>query len=151
MLVVALGCALGGCGGASELEQGADCPVPNEVGCAQARGTYEAVYVERAGGTCGNRPSTRAVVTGERVTSFAGQCSGDVEWSDDFCMASFEATCPEEETGSGFYNEQVSHTTYSMDALTRTGVFELEIFEPNGTLYCASVYDSKTRNISCEE
>lgn len=151
VVVATLGFALGGCDDASELEPDAACPVPNDAGCALPRGTYEALYVERAGGTCGNKPATRTVVSGERVTHFGGECSGDVEWSDDFCMASFEASCPEEETGSGFYNRHVSHTSYSMDALSRTGVFELEIFEPDGTLHCASTYDSETHNASCEK
>jgi hypothetical protein len=150
MVIATLALALGSCGAASELEQDADCPIANDAGCAQPRGTYEANFFERPGGTCGAKASTRAVVSGERITRFGGQCSGDVEWTDDFCMASFEATCPEEETGHGFYNRQVSYTSYSLDALSRTGVFELEIFEPDGTLYCASIYDSETRNVSCK-
>jgi hypothetical protein len=110
---------------------------------------YETIYVERSGGTCGAKESVRASAAPHRVYGFGLACSGFVEWSDDFCMASFEASCPEDEVSPGFYNRQVSHTTYSVDGLSRTGVFELQILEPDGTLYCASTYDSESTNVNC--
>jgi hypothetical protein len=153
-MLAALGLLLGGCSsdtGDLELEPDEPCPIPNEEGCAQPRGTYETGYVERVGGTCGEIFTTRGVIDSIRFTQFQAPCSGDVEWSDDFCMASFEATCPEDDIGSGFYNEQVSNTVYSMDALSRTGVLELQIFEADGMVHCASIYDLESRNVSCEK
>ena len=138
------------CGYARSASSEDDCPIPSNVGCAQPLGIYSATYTERAGGTCGAKDSTEVRVVRERVLSFRAPCSGDVAWSDDFCMASFEATCPEDEVGPGYRNEQISHTTYSEDALTRTGVFELSIFDADGNPYCHSVYDSVTRNTSCD-
>lgn len=127
-----------------------DCPIPSDVGCAQPRGIHRATYTERAGGTCGTKDSTEVRVPSERTMSFNAPCSGDVVWSHDFCMASFEASSPEDEIGPGYRNEQISHTSYSEDGLTRTGVFELSIFDADGNPYCHSVYDSVTRNTSCE-
>ena len=152
LVVVTFGMLAGACGSASERDTGAedDCPIPSDEGCAQPRGVYETSYVERSGGTCGAKEIVRARASPNRVYGFGLPCTGFVEWSDDFCMASFEASCPEEETGPGFYNRQVSHTTYSVDALSRTGVFEVQIFEPDDTLYCASAYDLESANVSCD-
>lgn len=150
MLLVALG--LAACGGASELEPGAEeCPISSDDGCAQPRGLYETTYVERAGGTCGAKETVRAEAVPHRVHGFGEPCSGFVEWSDDFCMASFEASCPEDEVGPGFYNRQVSNTTYTSDGLSRTGVYELEILAPDGTVHCASTYDLETASLSCAQ
>jgi hypothetical protein len=88
-------------------------------------------------------------VVAERVTSFAAPCSGTVEWSSDFCSASFEATCPAEEFGPGYRNKQVSHTSFTMDGLIRTGTFELTVFDANGDIFCESTYDTLTENDSC--
>lgn len=65
-------------------------------------------------------------------------------------MATFEATCPEEETGPGFTNKQVSQTNYTNDAMIGTGVFELSIFDADGNLYCESTYDKHSFNVSCD-
>lgn len=88
-------------------------------------------------------------VVAERVTSFAAPCSGTVEWSSDFCSASFEATCPAEEFGPGYRNRQVSHTSFTMDGLIRTGTFELTVFDAKGDIFCESTYDTLTENESC--
>lgn len=146
-----LGLLGGGCGGATQLETGEVCPIVSEGECAQPRGVYETTYVEREGGTCGPMETVRAEVAPHRIYGFGEPCSGFVEWSDDFCMASFEASCPEEELGPGFFNQQVSHTSYAVDGLSRTGVFEMRILAPDGALHCASTYDLETRSLSCTE
>jgi hypothetical protein len=111
---------------------------------------YQFTYNERRGGTCGSRPSTTGEAPSVRSTSFSAPCSGSVTWSSDFCVASFNASCPEEETGRGFTNKQVSHTNYTEDGLIGIGVFELSIFDADGNLYCESTYDKQSLNASCK-
>lgn len=85
-----------------------------------------------------------------RQTSFSAPCVGDIVWSKDFCTASFEVTCPEEETGPGFTNRQVSRTNYTEDGMIGIGVYELTIFDANGDVHCESTYDKHALNASCE-
>ena len=126
--LAALGMAVSACGGTSTADRETSCPIANHVGCAQPRGTYHITYNERRGGTCGGKPATDVEATNVRVTRFNAPCLGNVTWSSDFCTASFEVSCPEEETGPGFTNKQVSHTSYTDDAMIGTGVLELSIF-----------------------
>jgi len=142
--------AVSGCGGTSSADRDTDCPIPNHVGCAQPRGTYHVTYNERRGGTCGDKASAELEASNVRVTAFAAPCSGNVTWSSDFCTASFEVTCPEEETGPGFSNKQVSQTSYTDDAMIGTGVFELSIFDADGNPFCESTYDKHSLNTSCD-
>jgi hypothetical protein len=142
---------LGACAGSTSTDGDEKCPVANHVGCAQARGVYSITYNERQGGTCGPKESFRGEVANTRVTSFEPPCAGMVDWSSDFCEASFEATCPAEEFGTGYRNKQVSHTTYSMDGMIRTGTFELTVFDTNGDVFCQSLYDSLAENASCQQ
>jgi hypothetical protein len=142
--------ALVGCGGSSTADTDTSCPVPNHVGCAQPRGTYHISYNERRGGTCGSKAPLTTVAPNLRVTSFSPPCSGAVTWSADFCVASFEVACPEEETGPGFTNKQVSQTNYSDDGMSANGVYELSIFDADGNLFCESTYDKHSLNSSCE-
>lgn len=150
-MVIALSVAGVGCGGRVAGEGGdPNCPIPNRSGCAQPRGVYAVGYNERRDGTCGAKPDVELTVEGARVASFMPPCTGTVVWSSDYCSAELEADCPEEETGVGFTNHQVSRTRYSADALARTGTFELTIFDAGGNVYCESTYDTMTVNTSCQ-
>jgi len=86
------------------------------------RGDYETVYAERSGGTCGSLEPTTVRAPPERVMRFSGSCPADILWSSDFCIASFELDCTEEERGPGFTNHQVSRKTYAQDGMSRAGL-----------------------------
>jgi hypothetical protein len=150
-ILATLAMGFGGCGGTSTGDESSSCPIPNHVGCAQPRGLYEITYNERREGTCGSKAPIKTEAPSVRTTSFDAPCSGSVTWSDDFCVASFEVTCPTEERGPGFTNKQVSTTTYTENGLIGVGVFELSIFDQDGNLFCESTYDKHALNASCEQ
>jgi hypothetical protein len=135
--------------GATAPEGDVTCPIEHQGECAQPRGIYRTTYRERPDGTCGPRADFEGTVSSTRITSFPAPCSGTVHWASDFCSASFEASCPEEETGPGFTNDQVSETHYSQDGLMRTGTFKFTIFDADGNTFCESTYDTLTINLSC--
>jgi hypothetical protein len=137
-----------GCG-TTTADVDTSCPIANSVGCAKPRGVYKTTFNERLGGTCGERPDREVEASATRTTHFGPPCNGDVEWSPDYCSASFEVTCPDEETGAGFTNLQISHTNYTEDGLFRTGVYELTIFDANGEVHCQSTYDTFSFSKSC--
>src|SRR5689334_12978402 len=95
--------------------------------CAVPSGTYEVDYVQ-IDGDCGDIPTRIVEASTSRTTSFAAPCAGTVHWSDDFCEASFDATCPRDDVGPGFHDQQHSESTYSQDAAFRTGSSDVTIF-----------------------
>ena len=96
----------------------ASCDSPSS--CAIPSGTYDVEYV-KVNGNCGEVSVRVVTAWPERVTSFNPPCEGSVQWSEDFCQASFDATCPREDVGAGFYDQQHSESQYSQDGSTRTG------------------------------
>lgn len=152
VICLVLAVAVSACGDASSTEDDdPDCPIANPAGCAQAHGVYRTTYSERSGGTCGSRESITSRAAEERVTRFTGSCPADIMWSSDFCMASFEVDCTEEERGLGFTNHQDVRTTYARDGMSRTGVFDFSVFDANGNLTCQSTYDTLSVNTSCDK
>ena len=114
-----------------------------------ARGTYHVRYTERVGGTCGALPTRDVAATSGRVSSFHWPCAGQVEWSNDFCSATSEATCPAETFGYGFTDRQVSHSSYTADGRTRAGTYDYSVFKPDGTPLCRSTYDVHAAVLDC--
>src|SRR3954454_189633 len=66
------------------------CPVPVASGCSQPRGTYEKIFIERAGGTCGPLKTRYIPAVDPLPTHFNAPCSGTITRSDDLCSGSFE-------------------------------------------------------------
>jgi hypothetical protein len=115
----------------------ASCDSPSS--CAAPSGTYEVVHVE-VDGNCGAVPARVVEAWPERVTAFNPPCDGTVQWSDDFCQTTLDATCPREDVGSGFYERQHSESQLSQDASIRTGTDDVTIFRPDGSAHCRSTY-----------
>jgi hypothetical protein len=107
--------------------------------CAAPSGTYEIEYVQLYG-NCGDLPPRVLEASPERVTSFNPPCEGTVVWSDNFCRADAVATCPREDVGAGFYDQQHSESDYSQDASMRVGAYDVTIFAPDGSIHCHSTY-----------
>jgi hypothetical protein len=65
-------------------------------------------------------------------------------------MTEFVASCPAEEYGPGFYNEQHAVSHFNQDASERVGTYEQTVFRPDGGMYCHSIYEHTAERVSAE-
>jgi hypothetical protein len=61
----------------------------------------------------------------------------------------FEARCPAEDFGPGFTDQQWSESTYTPDALVRTGTLDYTVFDARGEFVCNSIYDVESISLGC--
>jgi hypothetical protein len=112
-------------------------------------GEYFVDYTESEG-DCGELEDRIIHAHPERVLHFLPPCSGEVTWTDGNCMTEFVASCPAEEYGPGFYNEQHAVSHFNQDASERVGTYEQTVFRPDGGMYCHSIYEHTAERVSAE-
>lgn len=106
--------------------------------CAARSGAYVLQLKQRTG-NCGAVSDQVVIVSGSAQSEPPDGCTGGSQYTANNCDGDLDVTCPVKPSGT---TRTKGHVEWNADGSRATGIVQLTVFSPNGSVACDSTYDA---------